>query len=104
MIIRVIVTTFPSEDSAKKIVGHILNRKMVACAQIEGPISSHYRWKGDTLNEKEWRVTMKTLPEIEKKLYQAVSQEHPYDTSQWVSYDCETSEEYGCWVKENVEP
>ena len=91
-------TTVSSQEDAEKIVKKLLELNLIACGQINGPISSHYKWDGEMHNEQEWRVTVKyahkQIDETSRKLLAI----HPYDTPQWTTVEATTNRKYGEWV------
>jgi periplasmic divalent cation tolerance protein len=55
-----VLTTVSSEEEATKIGGDLLERRLVACVQTIGPITSRYRWRGKLEEEREWQLLAKT--------------------------------------------
>ena len=45
--IYLISTTLEDKDAAEKLASHLLDRRLIACAQITGPITSLFRWQGE---------------------------------------------------------
>ena len=56
-----ITTTVNSEPEATRIAQETVKRKLAACAQVSGPIRSHYFWNGEFCSDTEGKVVMKTL-------------------------------------------
>jgi periplasmic divalent cation tolerance protein len=79
----VLVTT-PDRKSARRLARAALKERLVACANLVGPIESHYWWKGKIDKASETLVLFKTtssnLPVLEK----LVIDQHPYDTPEFV--------------------
>ena len=75
----VVMTTFPDELAAVKVLDGLLEARLAACIQTV-PIQSAYRWKGAVQRESEILALIKTqvalYPEVEAYL-RAV---HPYET------------------------
>lgn len=73
-----ILTTVGTEADARQIAHVLVHEGLCACAQIER-IDSVYRWKGEVVQEPEWRILFKTAagryPEVEQRLCQL----HPYE-------------------------
>ena len=44
-------------------IGELFQKKLIACAQIDGPVRSYYRWDGKLNDVEEWRVLLKTTSE-----------------------------------------
>jgi len=59
----IVYITHSSEANAQKIANHLIEKKMVACANIF-PIKSAYWWKGQIGNDDEWVSIVKTIPQI----------------------------------------
>lgn len=75
----VIVTTFPSREQAQAAARELVEGKLVACAQIGGPIESVYRWEGRVETAAEWTCTLKTRAERYDAVAAALTKLHPYD-------------------------
>jgi len=51
---------FPTHESAQKVVGHLLENKLIACANIVQSVSM-YNWQDTFHQEDEWIAIMKTV-------------------------------------------
>ncbi len=49
-----------SRSEAESIGSRLVEKGLVACAQISAPITSVYRWEGRIQSSEEWMCTMKT--------------------------------------------
>lgn len=80
-----VLTTVGSEDEAKRISSELVERRLAACVQTIGPISSRYRWQGKIEEAREWICLAKTeasrYPEIEA----AIRELHSYDEPEIVA-------------------
>ena len=73
-----VITTLPSREQARTLAKQLVERRLVACAQLER-IESVYLWEGALQEEEEIRLTLKA-PEAHYEQIEAVIQEHhPYD-------------------------
>ena len=97
-----ILTTFPSRKSANETVKILVEKKLVACAQVDGPINSFYGWKDEMQEEQEWRVSLKTNKRNCKKAYDEILKIHPYDNPQWIVIEGKCSENYSNWIKQSL--
>ena len=94
-------TTTDSEASAQALAKSAVEAHVAACAQVHGPISSTYRWKGEVHSNQEWRITFNTPHAHADSLEYFVQQHHPYDTPQWVAVLSDSvSPTYRAWVEE----
>ena len=44
----------------EELIDELLQRRLIACGQVLGPISSRYRWEGRVEHEQEWLGLLKT--------------------------------------------
>ena len=72
-------TTTESREDAEKIAEDVLEKRLAACVQIIGPITSLYRWKGKMEKEREWLCVMKTRAALYDSLEKAIKGLHPYE-------------------------
>ena len=99
---KMILITFPSLASAEEVIGELFQKKLIACAQIDGPVRSYYRWDGKLNDGEEWRVLLKTTAEKLEELELETSRIHYYDTPQWLVLEAKASVEYLKWVNESM--
>ncbi len=94
-----ITTTVDSEEDAHRIAEAAVSQNLAACAQVTGPIISHYIWKGEQRREMEWSVSLKTLLNLELNLMNFISELHPYETPELISVRVNAvSEAYLEWM------
>jgi periplasmic divalent cation tolerance protein len=96
--IMVGTTTYPSKEDAVSAIDLLIRNNLAKCAQIVGPIESHYMWKGEKQVEIEWRVTLKYSFANKETLSKELIANHPYDTPQWVEWEAKTGDKYGSWI------
>lgn len=92
------MTTLGNEKDARKIVDDAVGASLAACAQIDGPITSVYRWKGNLSSDSEYRVTFKATERVVDSLIEWLKESHPYELPQVILRHVEASDEYGEWV------
>ena len=95
-------TTVADRFAADVIAADVIARDLAVCVQIEGPITSLYRWHGKPEEAQEFRLTFKCLPERVRQLGEQVLATHPYDTPEWVVVKAEhVGEKYLSWANAN---
>lgn len=94
--------THGTELAAKKISNYLVQKKVVACANLM-PITSCYWWKENIENEKEWVSIVKTIPENWEWLKKEVENVHPYDVPCIMKFEVEANKSYEDWIKTSVE-
>lgn len=79
-----LVTTVPDSELGKIIGRAAVEAGLAACAQVEGPITSIYSWKGGMEEAAEWRVRLKTFLDLTPGLEAFVRSRHPYEVPEIV--------------------
>jgi periplasmic divalent cation tolerance protein len=72
-------TTIDSREAAQKIAETLVSRRLAACVQVSGPITSTYWWQGKMEQAEEWLCTAKTRRELYDQLEQTIREVHSYD-------------------------
>lgn len=72
-----VYTTTGSREEAQRIAKTLVERELVACAQISG-IESFYHWDGAIQNDHEFRLVLKTTEERYPAVEAAIVALHSY--------------------------
>lgn len=75
----IVTTSCKDKKEAKKIIGRLLNKRLIACAEIH-PVESIYWWKGKIQSASEVSVVLKTTKKSAKKVESEIEKLHSYDT------------------------
>ena len=75
----IVLVTTSSKQEAEKIVQHLLNDKLIACANIIGPVTSLFHWSGKIEHAEEHLVLMKSRSDLFDRLTEAVKLLHSYE-------------------------
>lgn len=95
-------TTVATRDDAETLAAEVVARGFAACVQIDGPIVSHYRWRGKAERAEEFRLMFKFLPEHAVALENHLRDHHPYDTPEWIVVHADrVGEKYLSWARAN---
>ena len=76
--ILVMITT-SSREEAEKIAKALLEKKLIACANIFGPASSRFWWQGKIDEAEEYVVFMKTEEALFEEVAKHVKRLHSYE-------------------------
>ncbi len=76
-VVQVLVAV-PSTALAARLSHTLLERRLCACAQTLGPMTSRYRWQGKVESAREWLVVLKTRRPLLAALEAAIRSLHPY--------------------------
>lgn len=93
-------TTVSSQTEAEHLASACIEQNLAICAQVDGPVHSHYVWQGRKTAAVEWRISFKLLPEQGDALTAYVHSAHPYETPEWiVTAALRVGEKYLSWAK-----
>ena len=87
----------PSKEEAEKIAKELLQKKLIACANIF-PISSLYLWKGKIEERNEFVLLVKTNKEVEEE----VKKLHSYENPCIGKIPIEFNKEYSNWLQSEL--
>lgn len=82
--IAVLVTTSNKEE-AEKIARSLLDERLIACANIIGPVHSLFWWAGKVENVEEYLLLMKTRRDLFDKLCERVKALHSYEVPEIIA-------------------
>lgn len=100
-----VTTTLPSETSAQQVATQLVEERLAACAQVLGPVSSTYRWKGSIEQATEWYCNLKTTKARLPALTKRIRKLHPYELPEIVALTIENADAaYLQWIEAEVEP
>ena len=98
-----ISTTVAKRADAERIAKILLDKKLSACTQIIGPITSIYRWKGKMEKSKEWLCIMKGKESQYKRIEKVIKEIHPYQLPEIIATQIiKGSQEYIGWMGEEL--
>ena len=96
-----IYTTLPDQESAQTMARLVVEKKLGACAQIEGPIQSVYRWEEKIESSQEFKLTIKSKSSLYDDLEREIKSNHPYDVPEIIITQIPTgSADYLKWIDE----
>ena len=80
-----IFVTAGSRPEARRIARALLERRLVACANIIPGVESHYWWEGKVDHAREWLLVMKTRRDQFRAVELAVKQLHSYQVPEIIA-------------------
>jgi periplasmic divalent cation tolerance protein len=94
-----VVTTTPSRDEAEKLGRELVARRLAACVQIAGPISSIYHWQGQIESSQEWVCLIKSAKSHFAALEAAIRELHSYAVPEVLAFEAtEAAAGYRDWL------
>jgi len=101
--LKLLYTTLPSEEQAIKVAHHLLEKKVIACANLFPAHRSLYHWKGNIQSESEVILLVKTSREKAQIAQKELEDIHPYEVPCILEIDCVANAPYFQWVQQEVE-
>lgn len=80
-----IATTVDRHDDGLRIARALVERRLAACVQVVGPVTSAYRWQGEIQCSHEWLCIAKTDKQHAEEIEKAIRQLHSYDVPEIVA-------------------
>lgn len=100
-----VTTTFPDEETAQRVAACVVEEQLAACAQVQGPVSSTYRWKGKVDRNEEWYCHLKTTSFRLERLQSRIRELHPYEVPEIVAVALVGGNPaYLRWIEDSVRP
>lgn len=98
-----VMTTVETQPKAEEIAKELVEKRLAACVQIEGPLQSTYWWQGQLSTATEWKLVAKTRPQLAEKVQAMIAQLHPYQVPEILVTDVDSvARPYLEWVRQSV--
>jgi len=98
-----VVTTTETKDEAEAIGRALVEKRLAACVQVVGPISSIYWWEGEVEAADEYLCLIKSSSAAYEELEAAIKQLHPYETPEILALPVAVgSADYLRWLQKEV--
>ena len=98
-----VITTTADQNEANKIARALVEKRLAACAQVSGPITSCYWWEGKIETSTEWRCLIKTRRGLYPQVEQAIIELHPYEVPAILAVPvAEGSQSYLKWMDKEM--
>lgn len=96
--------TASSLEEAREISSSLLEKRLVACANILQSVESHYHWKGATSLTVEAQVTFKTTKAKFDEVAAEIKRLHSYQVPAIISFDISGGDrDYLNWIAKETE-
>jgi periplasmic divalent cation tolerance protein len=96
-----VVTTTANLDQAKSIARALVEAGIAGCVQIDGPLTSVYRWNGALCEDTEYRCVIKSRAHLWDRIREAIHTAHPYETPEILMLPIQAgSPDYLRWLEE----
>ena len=93
----------PDRATADRVASVAVGERLAACAHVDGPLQSTYRWQGAVETATEWSCRLKTTAARLPALIARIRELHPYDVPEIVAQDVADGDPaYLRWIQESV--
>jgi len=97
--------TAANREEAVKIVKSLLKERLIACANILGPVSSLFWWEGKIDEASEFLVFMKSHKNLFEKLSERIIEIHSYEVPEIIALPIiKGSPTYLKWLSDSLQP
>lgn len=79
-----VFTTLEEHEAAVTLARKVVAARLVACAQVIGPMTSVYRWQDEVEQATEWSCVLKTTGSRYDALAAWIADHHPYETPELI--------------------
>lgn len=95
-----VTTTVDSQEQAQSLALAVVGARLAACAQVNGPVSSTFWWRGEVQTAREWVLVLKTTAQRYGALEAYLRQAHPYEVPEIVATAVDAGNpDYLAWVR-----
>jgi periplasmic divalent cation tolerance protein len=100
-----VFSTFATEEDAARVVGALVEERLIACGNLLPGARSLYRWKGGVADEREVVAIMKTRKQDWPSLLSRLHELHPYETPECIALRIAAgAPRYLAWLEEALAP
>jgi periplasmic divalent cation tolerance protein len=99
----IVLTNLPNRESAMRLAGALLEKRIAACINVLAECTSVYRWKGAVENAREVPVLIKTRAARYAEVEAAIRGLHPYELPEIIAVPVVRGfEDYLRWVADET--
>lgn len=99
----VVLMTFKTAKEAERIARRLLDKHLIACANLIPQVRSLYHWEGKVADKKECWVLLKSSRELMPALRIEVEKDHTYSVPELIALPIiDGSENYLNWLSEEL--
>ena len=101
--IKFFYITAPNKKETERIAKKLLDKKLIACANVIGNVNSYFVWENKVQNSKEIIICGKTVSKNQKKIIQIVKSLHSYSVPCIIFFDIKSgNKDFLKWIKRSV--
>jgi periplasmic divalent cation tolerance protein len=98
-----VYSTFPDAGSARRVAETLVERKLAACVNIHGPMTSFYEWEGKLTVDNEFAAFIKTSRAKSGEAIATAKPLHPYSVPCFLVLPIDGgNDDYLAWARGRV--
>jgi periplasmic divalent cation tolerance protein len=97
-----VTTTVDSVEAAERMARALVEERLAACVQVQGPIASTYRWQGAIERAAEWYCHVKTTRTRVPDVVARIRALHSYQTPEVIVIPVAAEPAYAAWIADAV--
>lgn len=95
----IVLCTVNDLEVAKNLSKTLLEKRLIACANIVPQVLSMYEWKGEIVTDNEFLMILKTNASLFDELKTEIKRLHTYEVPEIISFKIDNgSKEYLDWI------
>ena len=99
-----VLTTVEHKTDAEKIAKSLVEKRLAACVQILGPLTSYYHWQGKLDSANEYLCLIKSRNDLFAGLEAEIISMHPYEVPEILAMPItKGGKEYLNWLAAELE-
>lgn len=99
----VLIISASSESESEEIISTLLNKRLIACANLSPKTTSSYWWKGSIEKADEFIITAKTRLSLVGKITEEVKIIHSYEVPEIIALPVlDGSRDYLDWLNDEL--
>jgi periplasmic divalent cation tolerance protein len=99
-----VLTTVENKADAENIAKSLVEKRLAACVQILGPLTSYFHWQGKLDSAAEYLCLIKSRDDLFAELESEIISMHPYDVPEIiVTQVTKGSKDYLNWMASELE-
>lgn len=99
-----VLTTLEKKDDAEKIARALVEKRIAACVQIIGPLTSFFQWQGKLDSAQEYLCVIKSRNDLFQEMETIIKSMHPYEVPEILATPItKGNKDYLSWLAETLE-
>lgn len=99
-----VLTTLEKKDDAEKIARALVEKRIAACVQIIGPLTSFFQWQGKLDSAQEYLCVIKSRNDLFQEMETIIKSMHPYEVPEILATPIiKGNKDYLSWLAATLE-